>query len=64
MGLPCGSHVGVPTGEQANALTPYDFTEVVPVLPYVPTPMGRPFDAFTAAPDEVSTAEDFVDVVA
>jgi hypothetical protein len=37
---------------------------MVPVLPYVPTPMGRPIDAFTDALFEVSAADDLVLVVA
>ena len=66
--FPSGPHVGVLGGEHGSpaavALTPYDFTEVLAVFPYVPTPMGRPFDAFTDALDEVSAAEDLVLVVA
>ena len=58
--MPVGEH-GSPT---ALALTPYDFTEVVAVLPYVPTPMGRPFDALTDALADVSAADDLVLVVA
>jgi hypothetical protein len=56
-----GGEHGSPT---AVALTPYDLIEVLAVFPYVPTPMGRPIDAFTDALFEVSAADDLVLVVA
>ena len=45
-------------GEQGSpiavALTPYDLIATPAVFPNVPTPVGRPLDALTCAPTEVS----------
>ena len=48
----------------AAALTPYDLIATPDVLPNVPTPVGRPFDALTCAPTEVSALDDVADAVA
>ena len=63
-----GPHVptlGVVHGSPAAvALTPYDLIATPEVLPKVPTPVGRPLDALTCAPTEVSALDEVADAVA
>ena len=60
--FPSGPHVAVLDGEHgspaAAALTPYDLIATPEVFPNVPTPVGRPFDALTCAPTDVSALDD------
>jgi hypothetical protein len=60
--LPSGPHVAVFGGEHGSpiavALTPYDLIATPAVFPNVPTPVGRPLEAFTCAPTDVSALFD------
>ena len=60
--FPSGPQVWVPAGAQGSptavALTPYDLIATPEVFPNVPTPVGRPFDALTCAPTEVSALDE------
>ena len=66
--FPSGPHVAVFGGEHGSptavALTPYDLIATPEVLPKVPTPVGRPLDALTCAPTEVSALDEVADAVA
>ena len=57
-----GPHVptlGVVHGSPAAAaLTPYDLIATPAVFPNVPTPVGRPLEAFTCAPTDVSALDE------
>ena len=48
----------------AVALTPYDLIATPDVFPKVPTPVGRPFEAFTCAPTDVSALFEVADATA
>ena len=66
--LPSGPHVAVLGGEHGSptavALTPYDLIATPEVFPNVPTPSGRPFEAFTCASTEVSALFEVADATA
>ena len=66
--LPSGPHVAVFGGEHGSpiavALTPYDLIATPAVFPNVPTPSGRPFEALTCAPTEVSALDEVADATA